>query len=221
MQGSGPKWRVRLRKGDKLRVSSTYETRRASWYESMGIMLTYVAWSGRGGRDPFHSKLDKRGYVTHGQLPENTNYGGPDAPGVNDPSKLPNGQTLGNGVAIEGFTYTPGNLGLAGPLGNPPVVAQGDALRFGNFDSAAQIYHTITACKSPCNGATGVSYPLANGPIRFDSGNLGEGPAGFTAAAGRSDWYTPKSLPTGTYTYFCRVHPFMRGSFRVIPKSGK
>jgi uncharacterized membrane protein YdfJ with MMPL/SSD domain len=26
----------------------------------------------------------------------------------------------------------------------------------------------------------------------------------------------PKALPAGTYTYFCRVHPFMRGGFRVI-----
>ena len=23
------------------------------------------------------------------------------------------------------------------------------------------------------------------------------------------------NLPAGTYTYFCRIHPFMRGSFRV------
>jgi plastocyanin len=29
---------------------------------------------------------------------------------------------------------------------------------------------------------------------------------------------TPKNLQPGTYTYFCRVHPFMRGAFRVVPK---
>jgi plastocyanin len=28
---------------------------------------------------------------------------------------------------------------------------------------------------------------------------------------------TPTNLPTGTYAFFCRVHPFMRGSFRVVP----
>jgi plastocyanin len=28
-------------------------------------------------------------------------------------------------------------------------------------------------------------------------------------------WRTPKGLPQGTYSYFCRVHPFMRGAFRV------
>jgi len=23
------------------------------------------------------------------------------------------------------------------------------------------------------------------------------------------------NLPVGTYTYFCRIHPYMRGAFRV------
>jgi plastocyanin len=30
-------------------------------------------------------------------------------------------------------------------------------------------------------------------------------------------WATPKNLPVGTYTYFCRIHPSMRGAFRVVP----
>ena len=60
-----------------------------------------------------------------------------------------------------------------------------------------------------------MSYPLANGRVQFDSGQLGFGPTGYTAAANRVDWRTPANLPPGTYTYFCRVHPFMRGAFRV------
>jgi plastocyanin len=28
---------------------------------------------------------------------------------------------------------------------------------------------------------------------------------------------TPTDLDPGTYTYFCRIHPFMRGDFRVLP----
>ena len=75
--------------------------------------------------------------------------------------------------------------------------------------------HTITSCRAPCNGLTGIAYPLADGPVRFDSGNLGFGPRNATAAAQRVTWKTPKQLRIGTYTYFCRVHPFMRGSFRV------
>ena len=95
------------------------------------------------------------------------------------------------------------------------MVAPGQSLTFLNRDAARTIYHTITACKAPCNRTTGIAYPLADGPVDFDSGELGFGPEGFTAAANRDTWSTPTTLGTGTYTYFCRVHPFMRGSFRV------
>jgi plastocyanin len=104
---------------------------------------------------------------------------------------------------------------MAGFMGNPPAVAHGQSLRFGNLDASAQIFHTITACAAPCNRSTGISYPLADGPVDFDSAELGYGPTGFTAASNQGEWVTPKTLPAGTYTYFCRVHPYMRGSFRV------
>jgi len=86
---------------------------------------------------------------------------------------------------------------------------------FRNDDAGRTIYHTITACRAPCNRETGIAYPLADGPVDFDSGELGYGPAGLTAAANRVTWSTPTGLDPGTYTYFCRVHPFMRGAFRV------
>ena len=38
----------------------------------------------------------------------------------------------------------------------------------------------------------------------------------LTAAANRINWNTPATLAPGTYTYFCRIHPFMRGAFRVV-----
>ncbi len=62
-----------------------------------------------------------------------------------------------------------------------------------------------------------MAYPLADGAV-FDSGELGTGPVFATPTANRVTWKTPKSLKAGTYSYFCRVHPFMRGSFRVVPK---
>ncbi len=52
---------------------------------------------------------------------------------------------------------------------------------------------------------------VAGRHVQFDSGQLGD----RTPAVGRMDWKTPKSLPLGTYTYFCRIHPSMRGAFRV------
>ena len=211
------KWRVALRKGDKLRITTTYESRLASWYESMGIMIAFLAPPHQHGIDPFRhpKRIKTTGNITHGHLAEASNHGGA-ATGLPDPAKLPDGQTLANGVGITGFRYLPGDLSFTTPLDNPPVFHQGQAVHFGNFDASAQIYHTITACHDPCTGSTGISYPLANGPVDFDSGQLGYGPQGYTAAANRSDWFSPSSLQPGTYTYFCRIHPFMRGAFRVI-----
>jgi plastocyanin len=215
MTHSDEPWRVGVRKGDRLRISATYETKRASWYESMGINLVWMAY-GEKGPNPFRRRVDVRGHVTHGHLPENENYGGEPQQGVADPTELPDGQTLDNRVGIAGFQYYPGGFGLPGEFSNPPTVEPGQSLRFENADSsAAGTMHSITACKPPCNASTGISYPLANGPEQFDSGNLGYGPSGSTAAANRHTWETPKDLGEGTYTYFCRIHPFMRGAFRV------
>ena len=121
-------------------------------------------------------------------------------------------------------------------------------------------FHTITACKAPCNRGGGIGFPLADGKGLFDSGELGfgptisttslygrrrrrappitavvadarptaskcakGGPSGLTTliktgCVGTTTWKTPKTLGPGTYTYFCRVHPFMRGAFKVVPK---
>jgi plastocyanin len=101
------------------------------------------------------------------------------------------------------------------------VVPRGRSLRFVNRDARRGILHSITACRAPCNRATGIAYPLADGPVAFDSGNLGFGPAGLTPAAQRATWRTPRNLRPGTYTYFCRVHPFMRGAFRVTARAAR
>jgi plastocyanin len=53
---------------------------------------------------------------------------------------------------------------------------------------------------------------LANGTGGYDSGQLGLG----TPATGKLSWSTPTNLPPGTYTFFCRIHPFMRGVFRIV-----
>ena len=206
-------WRVAVHRGDTLRVSTTYETERASWYESMGLDLVFYA-DGASGADPFTDPIATTGEPTHGHLPEAGNHGGGPS-SLPDMTRLPDGATVADGVGIAGFVYTPGDMNVAGQLGLPPVVDPGRSLQFGNFDAAAQIPHTVTACRAPCNRATGISYPLANGEIQFDSGQLGYGPPGLTAMAQRADWSTPPELEPGTYTYFCRVHPYMRGAFRV------
>jgi plastocyanin len=208
-----PDWKVAVRKGDVLRVSATYDTSRASWYESMGIMLVYLA-DGREGHDPFAGPVQTTGDVTHGHLPEAGNYGGSPG-GLPDASKLADGQTIDSRVGISNFGYMPGDLSGSGVFGLPPAIQPGQSLDFGNLDAMASVLHTVTACRQPCNRATGISYPLADGDADFDSGQLGYGPQGYTAAAQRAEWKTPPDLEPGTYTYFCRVHPYMRGAFRV------
>jgi plastocyanin len=211
-------WRVGVHKGDVMRVTATYDTKRASWYESMGIMLVYMV-DGEGGPDPFANPPAQTGPPTHGHLPEASNYGGR-ASGLPDPTRLPDGATVSGEVGIMNFGYLPGDQSY--PLGGnqPPTVSVGKALRFQNGDAPSQIFHTVTACAAPCNASTGISFPLANGPSEFDSGELGYGPEGLTAATQKEAWSTPSDLAPGTYTYFCRVHPFMRGSFRVLGAAG-
>ncbi len=217
-----PSWKIALKTGDKVDVHTTYDTKNASWYESMGIMDSFYADGTQPGAiDPFVQQPDIDGILTHGHLPENDNHGG-------DPQReLPNALRMLNGpsttkVAIANYVYGQGDLLQKGRAVRPPVVRRGHSITFTNLDAKSttspqsSAYHTITACKAPCTGSTGIAYPVANAKVQFDSGELGYGPAGFTPAANRNTWKTPKSLPVGTYTYFCRIHPFMRGSFRVI-----
>ena len=217
MEATRRDWRVQVRRGDKLSVTGTYDSKRASWYESMAIMPIAIQRGARGGLDPFKQRrrIDRRGKVTHGPLRENRNHGGKRWI-LPDPRRLPDGP-VSNGatVPIEGFVYGQGDMIGRGARRNPPVVSPGQSLTFVNRDAPRRIEHTITACRAPCNKTTGIAYPLANATIGFDSGQLGFGPPFATAAAQRDSWETPKNLPRGTYTYFCRVHPFMRGAFRV------
>jgi hypothetical protein len=64
---TAPDWRPVVRSGDQLRISATYETKRASWYESMAIMVVWEAWNDQAGTDAFTHALDQTGHVTHGQ----------------------------------------------------------------------------------------------------------------------------------------------------------
>jgi plastocyanin len=219
MEATPRNWRVHVLPGDVVRVHAVYDTKRSSWYEVMGIMPLAVE-NGGFGRDPFTQTIPQKGYLTHGELRENRSIGGAPDTGLPDASKALDGPVTTKQVTIDGFVYGQGDLSLDGMSGRPAVVHQGQTLTFKNGDSSKNIFHTITACKAPCNRSTGIGYPLANGPVDFDSGELGYGPPGFTAAANRDTWTIPSNLPTGTYTYFCRVHPFMRGSFRVsAPKA--
>jgi plastocyanin len=103
------------------------------------------------------------------------------------------------------------------------VVQPGTQVTFTNYDALFgmpqndQVWHSITSCQAPCNRGPGIGYPLASGPIKFDSGQLGYGNFLSTGVTTGSNVYTtpPLTKPGKTYTYFCRIHPFMRGAIRV------
>ena len=207
------KWRIAVKKGDILSVQGTYDTTRAAWYESMAISPAMLTMQPDGGIDPFETAPDPTEVLTHGELPENRDNGGRPNPGLADPRKLKDGPKLRE-VSIKDFLYRQGDLSLPGRKGRPPVVKAGKELKFVNRDPLREIFHTVTPCKAPCNLSAGISYPLANAQ-QVDSGELGFGPPAVTAAANRADWSLPVGSKKGTYTYFCRVHPFMRGAYRV------
>ncbi|MCW3038323.1 MAG: hypothetical protein JWM31_228 [Solirubrobacterales bacterium] len=214
MTATQPWWRVQLRKGDVVAITGTYDVTKASWYESMAIMpIARYLGTGVGGVDPFVHPPASSGRVTHGHLPENDNHGGGPAV-LPDARDMLSGRPAGGSIAMAEFLSARGDLNTLGH--RLPTVRRGARLTFVNQDAKRDIFHTITACRTPCNRTTGIAYPRADGPVDFDSGELGYGPVGLTAAANRDRWSTPADLPAGTYTYFCRVHPFMRGGFRVV-----
>lgn len=227
-----PEWKVAVKKGDVLSTTATYETRRGAWYESMGIMPVAITNGPDGGVDPFTQPVDMREVLSHGRLPENIDSGGKPNPGLSNPLRLKDGPGVDR-IVIKNFAFSQGDLSRAGKRGRPALVTRGTSLKFINRDPSLEIFHTVTGCKAPCNRSAGISYPLADG-APFDSGELGYGPkvnlgtllpggddlvVPITPAAQRITWKTPKNLKPGTYTYFCRVHPFMRGAFRVRSKT--
>jgi plastocyanin len=214
-------WRVKMQPGDTLGVHATYDVSRANWYEVMGIMPVAVYdGTNAGGVDAFSGNIDKTGLLTHSHLAENRNHGGTTT-GLPDPRFLNGDPSPPNPIGIQNYNYLQGDLAGGGGHAKPPEIKAGQSLTFKNLDASQSVntFHTLTACKAPCNRSTGIAYPIANGSSSFDSGQLGFNYAGFNApAVGRITWKTPKNLKPGTYTYFCRVHPFMRGSFRVVDK---
>lgn len=218
-------WRVRVKAGDKLELQTTYETKIASWPESMGINIVYwardAAINAVPGNpdpttmpDPYSTKVDTRGEINHGHLKENEDYGGKLPVVGPDPTKLPDGLETGGPFTISDYLYNGADFRLPGAAGRPPVVDQGQSFTFkmSPDDISKQVWHSLTSCKTPCNKSTGISYPIADGKFQFESGQMGPG---LPPTVGYTEWSTPNTLPKGTYTFFCRIHPLMRGAFRV------
>ncbi|MFN2525044.1 MAG: hypothetical protein ABR505_02095 [Actinomycetota bacterium] len=174
-----------------------------------------------------------RGTVTHGHMPEASNYGGCAGGGC---EALPKEEgPMMTDIVMPAFTYGPADMGVIGASGIPRVKLN-EPVRFWNTDTFLDIWHTVTRCAEPCTGATGIHYPMADGGngspndvMDFDSTEIGYG-LFFSPASGQIGsenksteealrdglyWeFVPKRV--GTYTFFCRIHPAMRGAIRVV-----
>jgi len=214
MRSTDENWRVEVKAGDTLELQTDYETKIASWYESMGINVVYWAEEA-GGNNPYVTKVDQEGVPNHGHYEENSDHGGTTPLVGPDPSTLPNGLAAGGPFQIGGYSYEAGDFRLPGAAGRPPVINKGQSFTFklSAADQATETWHSLTSCKSPCNKSTGIAYPIADGDFQFDSGQLG---LGGEPTVNRDTWSTPANMPVGTHTFFCRIHPLMRGAFRVV-----
>ena len=211
MTATPPDWRVQVHEGDMLRINTTYDSKRASWYESMGIMIVW-ATDGTGGRDPFTTKVDTKGELTHGHLPENNHHGG-------QKTTLPNARrfapTDASSVGDRQLSLRGGRHDRASSRSRRSTPGSRSRSRTTTPRRTPTASGTRSLrVEAPCNKETGVAYPLADSSVQFDSGQLG---AAGPPSAGRVTWDTPADLKPGTYTYFCRIHPFMRGAFKVAP----
>lgn len=140
-------------------------------------------------------------------------------------------------VHIAEFLYVPGDHSLSGALGAPALVKKGDTLLFVNEDTALGIRHSVTSCKMPCNGRYVANYPHPDGWFDSDKmGNLDYIDGGLVATSGHHEvpvlgvgydgpgvpaaaypqWaLETEDLEPGMYSYYCRIHPWMRGWVEV------
>ena len=203
-------WAVAVKPGDVLKISATYDTARV-------VVRVDGARGGldvrRPGRRRPVRQEGRQARRAHPRAPPGEQQPRWEEDDLKDPTKVASGAAT-PGVNISDFLYGSSDLTARKPIA---TVAQGQSITFDNLDADGQkVWHSITACKAPCTATTGVAYPIADGSISFDSGQLGN--AGVPTV-GTDTWTTPADLPVGTYTYFCRVHPFMRGAFRVVSVS--
>ena len=139
------------RRRQSCRVSTTYDSGRASWYESMGIMVVWMADVSAGGTDPFVTAGRRPGHAhprapARERQPRRRPADGSTATSPRLPSRAPAGP-----IHIADFVYAPGRHVARRP--RCPRSRPGSELTFSNDDAPVGngIWHSITACKAPCN----------------------------------------------------------------------
>lgn len=227
-------FRAPIRLGDRLTQFAIYENGAHASYAAMSYVGVYVdrqqvpAPLGEGGC----TAANMGSYLVNDPLGDPTEtilnhawrmdvampYCGPGFPNPCDRPAADKGEGLEtNIVHVAAFAYLPGDLNVDGVLGAPPKVKQGESITFVSEDVAGNIRHTITSCEWPCNGPYTGNYPQPDG--LFDSGKLGNLDyidGGIVGSDTTPIWQSPTTLEPGLYSYFCRIHPAMRGAFEVV-----
>ena len=180
------------------------------------------------GGDPTETVVNRDPHAGH--MEESDYCGILDYPPCDTEMPNPEKGLAAGAVHIAGFLYGPGDRSLAGQAGLPVQVEKGTMLPFVNEDAAIGVRHTVTSCEWPCNGRYVANYPNPDG--LFDSGKLGNtdpidgggvatsgGPLFGVGLAEETlpVWQLDTSgLDPGLYAYYCRIHPWMRGSLEVV-----
>jgi hypothetical protein len=229
-----PGWRAPIRAGDRIAQFGLYANRDHAAYQAMTFGAMHVDESAnplpRGGPctlantgpvladgaagDPTWT-VENRAWVGN-PLPV---CGEGIGPACDEPAQVPQGSLYLQEVLISGFSFLPGDQHLAGDLGAPPKISRFAQLRFVNADAGAVVRHTVTSCAWPCNGPYRANYPLPDGLFDSDRlGNVDVFDGGSVPPDPQDDavWRTPHDLDPGLYSYYCRLHPTMRGWFEVV-----
>jgi plastocyanin len=228
MGASQNRWRAYVHKGDRLAINGSYFAKRYAFPDAMVFAGVYIDRSALppagAGCAPFlvgHRHLPMHRVIR--TVPNHAWSTYPDQPtcGPCDSKETRPAPGIATDVVhIAGMQYLPGNAGTSGSPAGPPVVTRGQNLTFVNEDYAESLMrHTVTTCRAPCDGPDATNYPFFDG--RIDSGVLGWmfEDAYVTTSPTPSWTLHTQRLHPGYYTMFCRIHPFMRGSFYVAPKS--
>ena len=190
-------------------------------------------------KDPFddaaavQAMYDAGGILTHGRLPENIDTNARKNLGLPDPRDLASkGQVPASGIDIDGFVYQQG--GYSATKGTPPgpdapaddqprrerlLHEPGRAAQ--SMPDDQQAWHSITSCKAPCNKGSGIGYPLADGPVKFDSGQLGYGTEFSSEVTTGSNEYKTPELDRPGHLHLLLPDPPVHarlGSSRVAPR---
>ena len=238
MTATRPDWRVHLKAGDVVSINATYDVRNASWYESMGLFPLEVSTVNDDplAKDPFDdaaavkAMYDEGGILTHGRLPENVDRKASKDLKLPDPRKLRSkGRRVPKGgLEINGFGYGAGGYSAFRGFPTSKLRPAGD--QAGEQRHLHQHRRAAGRCRTPSRSGT-ASPPAGRratgargSATRSPRGRSSSTPASSATAAALSTEVTtgsnvyttpPLTKPGKTYTYFCRIHPFMRGSIRV------